>query len=264
MTPSTLLYTPVSVTSALAIPALALLTTVSEREKVMSGNSTQVSNGNGGVPTAIAAQGTDNIPAPVTYEKEVKFFFKKAKKDALGEDLPRRPSVSLKIPVPTWDTIYAGFKEPVKQKYLLSLLEDAVVEAAREQVNDDIRPVNKQGELDISKLTLDFLANQPPSERRGSKIADEIWQGFTKDYMTIMPAILNRKEEQVATQAALFQKKLLPVKTNKDVLGILRKYIDMWLSNTQSGEDYQEVYMFLNERLDAYLGAEEIDWQSNI
>jgi hypothetical protein len=213
------------------------------------------------------------ISGPHTMDKEEKFTFRtpKNKLNALGEPEEKRAPVVLTLPIPTWngfvDAVSKGPDAEKIQSYVLSLIEDAVIEAARSQVSPaegdtEATPVNSQDQLDLSKLTLTYLANEPKTDRRGRGIDKETWEAFEADYVTIMPDITGRTPEQVKVAAGLFSKKLVAVKTNKPVLKMLEKRLEEWYANTPNGSDFQDVYTFLTGKLNAFLTTPERDLAS--
>jgi hypothetical protein len=203
-----------------------------------------------------------NVPAPLTVDKEEKFSFRKPTKlNEIGEMPEKRPAVTLTLKVPTWDGFIAELRndpDDKKKSYVLSLIEDAIIEAARVQVSGDGgTPVNTQEELDASKLTLSFLANEPRSDRRGRGIDKETWEAFEQDYISVMPGVTGKTGEQVKVAAGIFAKKLVAVKTNKPVLNALAKRLEEWASNTPNLPDFEDVYKFLSGKLDNLLKAPE-------
>lgn len=205
-----------------------------------------------------------NLPAPNYMEKEEKFSFRKpTKPNALGEMEEKRAPVTLTLPIPTWDGLVASLRSDQDNKiknYILSLLEDAVVERARLQVSgDEGTQVNKQEELDVSKLTIEFLANEPRADRRGRGIDKETWEAFEADYVAIMPAITGRTAKQVEVAAGIFAKKLVAVKTNKPVLNALAKRLEEWAANSPSLADFEDIYKYLSGKLETYLKAPDED-----
>jgi hypothetical protein len=71
-----------------------------------------------------------------------------------------------------------------------------------EQVDRDDSPVSRQAELDPSKLTLDYLASLPPSERRGGGIAKEVWDEFKEDYVATIVQHGQRTADKAAADKA--------------------------------------------------------------
>lgn len=197
-------------------------------------------------------------PIPNTVFKSTKYHFKK---DKLGV---KRPSVELQIPVPTVEAIPEMLKDEKQTAFLLSLLEAAVYQQGRDQVGDETAPVNTQSELNLDKMTLDFIANIPPSERRGGGISKETWEEFAADYIAVMPGITGKNAEQLGNAAKLFVSRLQPVKTNKKVLQFLQEQLDLWYSSTPNAEDFSEVYEFLSEKVKTFLTADEAALLANL
>jgi hypothetical protein len=197
-------------------------------------------------------------PIAGTILKSEKFHFKK---DDLGV---KRPTVELALPVPTEDGIQLMLKDEKQKAFLLEVLAEVVKDYARLQVGDENNPVNKQEELDISKLTMEFIANIPPSERRGGGISKETWAEFFKDYLDVMPSVTGKKKEQVENAAKLFVARLQPVKTQKKILSFLKDQLGMWFTNTQQAEDFAEVYEFLSGKIEDLLKRDEAELLANL
>ena len=207
---------------------------------------------------AAAAPQVIASPIPGTILKSMKFHFKK---DDLGN---KRPTVELAIPVPTVDGIATMLADEKQTAFLLEVLADVVASHARYQVGDEQTPVNKQEELDLSKLTLDFISKIPPAERRGGGIAKETWTDFFKDYTEVMPGVTGKKKEQVENAAKLFVARLQPVKTQKKILAVLQAQLALWYSNTQLAEDLAEVYEFLTNKIDDLMKRDEAELLANL
>lgn len=204
---------------------------------------------------AEAAQPEDTSP---TVSKEAKFFFKK---NDLGE---KRPTFSLMLPMLTIHGLVNALQDAKQQEYVLSIVNDAVVAAARIQVNDEEKPVNKQEELDLTKLTLEFLANQPAAERRGGGIAKEVWEAFAKDYIVVMAPITNKSADALGNAAKIFLAKFQPVKTNKPVLKFLKEQLALYANNTQSLEEFAECVEFLDTKADTLLATDDAKLLANL
>lgn len=199
---------------------------------------------------------------------ETKFFFKKPKAKETPEGVEivdkKRDTVVLMLPIPTFAGLIHSLGNDENpelaakvQNYVLTLIETDIAAAARQQVDDEVKPVNKQEELDLSKLTLEYLATEPAADRRGRGIAKEVWEAFVADYISIMPALLDKPIEKVQAAAGVFAKKLMPAKGSKQVLEILKTYLDMWFEKTANAENFGEVYEFLSKRADAFLAVDE-------
>lgn len=195
--------------------------------------------------------------SPTKMEKQ-KFFFKK---NDLGE---KRPTIELELPRVTIHGLVAALQDQKQQDFILQLVNDAIYVAARIQVGDDEKPVNTQEELDISKLSLEFLANQPAAERRGGGIAKEIWEAFGKDYLAVMPALTNKSPEALGNAVKIFLAKFQPVKTNKPVLTFLKGQLALWANNTQNLEEFAECFEFLDNKATTFLSTDDATLLANL
>lgn len=238
-----------------------------------------------------AAEGTANTEAPKAPEKApippsplagtvftpTKFHFKK---DELGE---KRPTVELLVPTVTMEGLVSRMQDTTRtknekgeedkltngekvQNLVLELLRDLVAGHVRQQVSDEKNPVNKQEELDLSKLDLTFIANIPPAERRGGGISKETWEAFFKNYTDVMPEKTGKKKDQVENAAKLFVARLQPVKTQKKILDFLKGQLALWFASTtqESQEEFAEVYEFLNQKIDEFMKRDEAELLQNL
>lgn len=192
-----------------------------------------------------------------TRMEDVKFHFKK---DKLGN---KRPSVELKIPVPTIDGIIAIIEAGGKQAdLLLSVAADVIIAQARSQVNDDENIT--QDKLKYEELSWDFIANIPQAERKGGGISKETWETFAEDYINVMPGVTGKSAEQIGNAAKLLSGKFQACKTNKAVLSFLKTQLDLWFSHSSNAEDLAECYEFLNNKVDTLLQADEAALLANL
>lgn len=201
-----------------------------------------------------------HIPMLSSTNKEFSFTFKK-QTDALGE---KRAPVKLEVPVPTWEGVvqFLQVDGPAGEKnraLVMELLEGVIKDHTRLQVVDAEKPVNKQHELDLAKLNLQFIANLPASERKGTSIPAEVWAAFGEDYLDVMVKATGRSADKVGNAVAVFLKKVAPAKTNKDALGKLKALLDQYMASTseEKAEEFQEVYEFLGRRIETYLASDD-------
>ena len=215
-------------------------------------DSSQVINASSGTSAETAADLTAKLTAtpPLIRTGEYRFYFKKPMKGASvaeGTEPEKRPAVTLSLPIPTWDGLATMLttNEKVVQ-YVLDMVEEAIKDQAREQLTDSIKPVMRQDELDLSKLSLEYIASMPKSERQGGGIAKEVWEEFSKDYIAVMTP--ERGADKSAKAAQLFLQRFNTVKTEKAVITALRDLLATWVRKTQNAEDFQEVYTYLDNR----------------
>jgi hypothetical protein len=214
----------------------------------------------------------ENLKAPPSlFEmRDAKFTFKKA--DPISGT--KRAPVEIQIPVPNFEGLIA-FIQPSNDdgtaidqakmdknvKFILDLLADVVKDQARQQVNDEEKPVNKQEELNLDQLTLDYIANIPPSERLAAGVPKETWESFAKYYAELMPGITGKKAESIQAAITLFLKKLTPIKSDKRSLAILKDQLDIFITSSDADhiEEYDSIYKFLSGKIDIYLKSDEIE-----
>jgi hypothetical protein len=192
--------------------------------------------------------------------KEHKFTFRKDKE--LGT---KRAPVILQLPVPTVHGLREALRDPVKVKYIISLLENDVRSAAKSQIEDDAQPVSKQSELRSSELSLEYLANLPASTR-GENISDEVKTAFVEYYTAIMPGLTKKSEEAVANAASLLRGGLRRVKNNKVALGILQDQLNKFIAALPE-EQLEEIVDFVNmlsNRCENYLKADDVKPEDNL
>lgn len=203
-----------------------------------------------------------NIPNSGVIVVEKKFGFRETK-DELGQIRKRAPIV-VGMPVPTLEGLLTELEDPKVQEYVLSSLADNVKAAIRAQIDDEDAWTKAGEKLDLTKLTLKFLANVPPAERRGGGIAKELWSAFSEDYIAVMVPATGKDAEKVGKAAQLFVAKLQPVKTNKKVLAFLKEQLDLYTVSTKNAEDYEEVIEFLNNKIKTFLEADDAVMLDNL
>lgn len=194
------------------------------------------------------------VPEQHVRLKDTKFSWRK---DELGN---KRASITLAIPYLTMEGLVASLQDEKVQQYVLDLVDSAIYKQARQQTDDDTNPVNTQDKLDVSKLSLIYIANQPSSDRRGSSISDDEWKVFVEDYTTIMPEIASKTSDQCVMAAALFRKKFSTVKTDKKTLAILDTLLDRYIAASSRLEEVENVVSYLSEKVKELLNATPADY----
>ena len=147
---------------------------------------------------------TINQSQALTEFKDAKFRFKK---DKLGN---QRPTVELKIPVPTFPAGLAAIAEAGGKglELLMEVIYDTVRSSVASYVGDNENA--SQDTIDWSKFTWDAIANAPRAERK--TISDEVWEAFAKDYIEVMPSVTGKSVEAVTNATVVYLKKFLIVK----------------------------------------------------
>jgi len=217
-----------------------------------------------------------SVVPPNYLPQEVKFGFKQTQvKDDAGNPVtdesgntvktPKRAPVTLQIPFPTFNGLVAAFNDEKVITYVLDLVAEAIKDRVRVQLTDEDKPVLSQEDLDLSQLTLEYIANLPKSERTGGGISKETWADFREDYITTMGPMrasadnITLQEGMVkATKAAdFFVKRLNTIRGEKPVLKFLRGQLSIWMQESKvAQEEFAEVYTYLIERADKLLAVD--------
>lgn len=213
-----------------------------------------------GNPTTILEEGKK---APLLRDEQISFFFKGKKDEKTKEIIPgsKRPNVDLVIPVLTYEGVLMKLLEgnDKVKNYIIEQVNAAIREGCKAQVNDEVKPVNRQSELTINELTIEYLAELPASERAGRGISEETWKSFEADYVEVMTEVTQKDPERIKKAAKLFVGKLNSVKENKNVLSFLQQQLALWAGSTKNAEELQAVFNFLDEKLDTLLKKDSAD-----
>jgi hypothetical protein len=198
-------------------------------------------------------------------DAEYKFTFKqKTIVDESGQK-QKRPPLTLSVPVPTWEGLNLSLARSEKVvKFVLELVEDAIKDQVREQISDDEKPVMRQEDLDLSKLSLDYIASIEKSQRGGPGIDEDTWKAFAKSYIEIMADFKpsdpdwSKKTEK---HTEIFLGKFNKYKTDKPVLRALRDLLLEWgtrLSdkNPVELEELEPVITFLDARATDFINKD--------
>ena len=189
--------------------------------------------------------------------KDYKFHFKK---DNLGN---KRETVELKLPIPSVEGIVAILEGGGKElELLVSAVGDIVASAARSILNDNESMTAAQ--FPTAETVWSFIANLPESEKRGRGIAKEVWEEFAADYLSIMPGLTGKTEEQVSLAAKLFLNKFQSVKSNKPVLKKLKEQLAVYTNGSPNAETYVDCVKFLDEKADTLLATDEAAMLANL
>jgi hypothetical protein len=196
-----------------------------------------------------------HVDVPSTHDPKIdtvdfKFTFRK---DEYGNT---RPAVEVKVPVPSIEGLADIYNNGGKG---LSILHGLVIQAISDHIrgllNDDANITTTNFPYD--KATWQALVDTPEAEKRGRGIPKEIWEAFLKDYVAQMPAVQNKTKEQVEAAGKLLYNKFQPVKTDKQVVALLKDYVTIYMNQTPNAEEFADVIKFLMEKADTLLKAEE-------
>lgn len=194
--------------------------------------------------------------------KEYKFHFKTVKDKESGIET-KRPTIEMKLPVPSVEGIIAILEAGGKQLELLqSAVSDIIVAQARSLLSDNENMTADN--FPYAQCTWEFVANMPEAEKRGRGIPKEVWEEFAADYIEVMPSITGKTSEQVALAAKLFLNRFQQVKTNKPVIGKLREQLAIYANNSKQAENFADCIKFLDDKANDLLEADETALLANL
>jgi hypothetical protein len=194
--------------------------------------------------------------------KDYKFHFKTVKDKESGIET-KRPTIELKLPVPSVEGIIAILEAGGKQLELLqSAVESVIVGQARSILGDNENMTDK--DFPLEQCLWEFIANMPEAEKRGRGIPKEVWEEFAADYIEVMPSVTGKSSEQVALAAKLFLNKFQQVKTNKPVISKLREQLAIYANNSKQAENFADCIKFLDDKANDLLQADETALLANL
>lgn len=219
----------------------------------------------------VGADGSGDSPVPETAVVpgtsgviEQKFNFKsRAIKDNDGKEIARtkkHPSITLSLPVPTDETLIGHLAVP--ESPVARLIREAVygivIDAARQQFDEQIEAFGEDSDkelsvndLDFSKMTLEYIASLPPSQRGGTALTEEDFNAFFADYLTVMVLATGKEEKKINAAIDLY-KKPTKVRNNKPILGVLVEQLDVYMSASANLADTGEVATRLRAKFDKW------------
>lgn len=178
-----------------------------------------------------------------------KFNFKsRAIKDEAGNTIGRtkkQDSLTASLPVPSPDEVitYLAAPETAVAKMIADAVNALVINAARDQFDEVIESFGADDSktvtidvLDYSKLTLEFLASIPPTQRGASAVTEEDWTNFYGDYLTTMVAATGKTEDRIVKHINIF-KSPVKSKSNKEVLAVLVDQLEVYMASSANLED---------------------------
>jgi len=196
--------------------------------------------------TAIVANFDKTVDA-----QDFKFRFKK---DKLGN---QRAAVELKAFVPSVEGIISILEKGGKG---LELLQDAVYDVIKGAIGADVSDNETFNQdfynLNAAKYTWEAIANQPKEDRRSSAISTEQWEAFAADYINTMPGVTGKSLDAVTMATTVYVKKFLQVKTNKDVLKLLKTQLGLYMEHSKNAEAFSDILELLLKKADTYLNAD--------
>lgn len=199
---------------------------------------------------------------------DYKFNFKsRAIVDADGNTIGRtkKPeSITTAVPVPGPEEIAAlVVGGDAVAKMICAAVANVIIDQARAQFNDTLESFGDDDTrvltadvLDYSKLTLEYIASIPPTQRGAAAISDDDWKAFYTDYVNVMIAATGKDATTLGRGVDLF-KKPQKAKGNKSVLSKLVELLDIYMANSAALEDTAAAASRLRNKFQSWMEAEE-------
>lgn len=198
------------------------------------------------------------VEGPKFDTQEFSFRFRKDKDTGT-----QRPSIKVNLAVPNVDglveIITNGVGEDGKFSRELELLFESMADTIRFAATDIINTDENvtSDNFPYHKVTWSAIANTDKSDR--SSISEDKWKSFVEDYVAIMPALTNKKLEQVVNATKVYVKKLLLIKTNKQLLRQLQEQFTIYVAATKNAEEFSDIIELLTRKFKIYLEANETE-----
>lgn len=190
--------------------------------------------------------------------KDITYTFRKTKDEATGLD-KKRPNIELKLLAPSIEGLVDIFNNGGKPLELLQeVVAQTIFDQAREILANDENLTAENFPYD--QVLWDAIANQPDAERKGRGIPKEVWEAFGKSYLTTMPAVTGKTEENIKRQLALILAKFAPLKYHESRESLLKNFSQMltvYVTTAKEAEEFSSVIEFLNKKIEGMLNVKE-------
>lgn len=230
-----------------------------------------------------AANLADNSGAPgepadaaapaVVNGKEFSYFFKTPiLKDDDGKEIgkgTKHPDVKVVVPMASIEDVINylaapdGTKEAKVRDYIMELLSDGVFAAGRRQINEffEANPEKQFAttDMDLSKLTLQSIAEMPKGQRGSWTPDDDDFKSFNESYTNVLVHKTQYDPKKTKTHTDHWKQGMSKVKTNKPVVAKLKDFLTLYAANAEEAdlEENKQTYDWLVARAKKYLEAVE-------
>jgi len=206
------------------------------------------------------------VPAGMVLN-QVKFTFKqRTVKDEVGVEKKLKKQPALTVGLPNFTAGYLAqilsddTEATLKQRELiLDACNQMIKDQARSQFDsiiedfgDDESRTIAASMLDYDKLSLEYIANLPPSQRGAKAITEEEWNAFFADYLAVLVAKTGKDKVRVGKHVELF-KKPQKVKAQLDVMAVLVDQLDIYLAHSTQLEDTGEAAMRVKNKFEKWI-----------
>ena len=201
--------------------------------------------------------------------KTQKFNFKsRSIRDEAGNVIgksKKQPSIEVALPLLTADEIaaYLGTPETKEAMLIVDAVARLYIDNAREQFDEVIESFGDDQEkevsaahLDYAKLTLEYIASIPPTQRGAAALTEEDFAAFFEDYLAVMVAATGKEAVKITNHINLF-KKPTKAKANKDVLALLIENLDIYMASSANMEENGLVANRIRDKFDRWMKADE-------
>jgi hypothetical protein len=140
------------------------------------------------------------------------------------------------MPIPAADEIisYLAVPDSAVAKLISDAVAQVVINAARDQFDeviesfgdDDSKEVSVNM-LDYDKLSLEYIASIPPTQRGSSALTEDDWNNFFADYLAVMVQATGKEETRIKHHIELF-KRPQKAKANKEVMAVLLDQLEIY------------------------------------
>ena len=179
----------------------------------------------------------------------------------------KRPGFEVEYPRPSVEGLVEIFNEAGKGlELLVEAVDEKIYAHLRVQINDLIEAGGEVTAemIDVSKLTWDYLANLSKADKRSAAISKETWDAFSKDYINVIMRVTGKPIDKVIYQARILVNKFQKVKGKEDAILFLKTNLDIWFSNTEQSEEFEEIYSLLTTKANEAMKEDQASLLANL
>jgi hypothetical protein len=214
-------------------------------------------------------------PVAVTGKENTYFFKTPVLKDEEGKEVgkgAKHPDVKIVIPAASVEEVIVFLSAPdgtaeakIRDMIMDSLFETQVA-AGRRQINEFLENnADKQfsaTDMDLSRLTLQSIAETPKAQRGSWAPGEEDFKAFNESYTAVLVHKVNYDPKKTKTHCDHWKTGMAKVKSNKPVVAKLKDFLVLYAGNVEEAEmeENSQTYDWLMNRANKYLKAEEKDY----
>jgi hypothetical protein len=221
---------------------------------------TQTSDNSEAQPPAV------NSEIVVNHDKNVdltpfKFNFRSVT-DEETQTTTKRPSIELKLPIPSLEGIAAILMggDAKQQALLIEAVTNIIGDAARDYVNDNTSVTAET--FDVSKITFEAIANQEQEARKSRAIDKEAWKAFSDAYIAHIPGTVNTTKDKAALHVKFYVGKFNSLVGHPNRDSAIDKFLELltiFTTTHPKAEEHEQVLTYLMERAKKIKSAKPAD-----